>query len=107
MIEIQNVEPINKGSLLAICDVHIIPWKMTLKEVRVFEKGAQRWVTLPSREFINSMNEKKYVELIAFDNEQVRNRFRQQVIDAVFKFLNDNPNLEPQDAIKMTDEVPF
>ena len=107
MIEIENVNPINKGSLLATCDVHIIPWKMTLKEIKVFEKGTQRWISMPSREFVNDAGEKKYIELITFDNEVTRNRFRQQVLENIFKFLDAHPNITPEDAIKITDEVPF
>ena len=40
MIEVQNINAVNKGSLLATCDVHIVPWKLTFHEVKIFEKGA-------------------------------------------------------------------
>lgn len=106
MIEVKNIEAINKGNLLAKCDVHIIPWKLTLHEVKIFEKGQNRWITLPSREFVNDMQEKKYIELITFDNDSVKNRFRSQIMEAVYKFLQQNPNLTPEDVIK-DEELPF
>lgn len=106
MIEVKNVEPINKGNLLAKCDVHIIPWKLTLHEVKIFEKGQNRWITMPSREFVNDMQEKKYIELITFDNESVKNRFRAQIMEAVYKFLQANPEMKPEDVIK-EEELPF
>lgn len=107
MIEIQNINPVGKGSLLATCDVHIIPWKMTLHEVKIFEKGAQRWLGMPSKEFTNDLGEKKYTDLVTFDNDGVKNRFRNQIMEAVDKFLAQNPELKAEDAIKQTDEFPF
>lgn len=107
MLEVQNIIPINKGNLLASCDVHIIPWKLTLREVKIFEKGANRWISMPAREFINDLGEKKYIELMSFDNEAIKNRFRTQIMSAVDKFLSDNPEMKTEDVIKQDDDVPF
>lgn len=107
MLEVKNIQPINKGSMLAKCDVHIKPWRMTLCEVKIFEKGAARWIGLPSREFINDMGEKKYIELIHFDNDGVKNSFRNQIMGAIDKFLAENPDMKPEDVIKEDDGVPF
>ena len=107
MIEVQNINPINKGSLLASCDVHIVPWKLTLHDVKIFEKGANRWITMPSKEFTNEAGEKKYVELISFDSEGVKNRFRSQIMGAVDKFMQGNPEMKPEDVIVENDELPF
>lgn len=106
MIEIRNINPINKGSLLATCDVYIAPWKLTLCEVKIFEKGANRWVTMPSKEFVNEAGEKKYTELLVFDNEAIKNRFRSQVLQAVDAYIKTNPDLKPEDIIK-DEELPF
>lgn len=107
MIEVENINPIQKGSLLATCDVHIIPWKLRLHDVKVFEKGVNRWINLPSKEFTNDMGEKKYTEMISFDNESVKNRFKAQIIGAIDKFLAANPDMTPEDAIKPDDSLPF
>lgn len=107
MLEIQNINPLNKGTLLATCDVHIIPWKMTLHEVKIFEKGANRWIGMPSKEFTNEMGEKKYTELLTFDNDGVKNRFRNQIMGAIDKFLSSNPDMVPEDVVKEDDEIPF
>ena len=107
MIEIENISAIQKGSLLATCDVHILPWKLTLHEVKIFEKGANRWLGLPSREYISDTGEKKYIELITFDNEGVKNRFRNQIMGAIDKYLAGNPDLKPEDLIKENEELPF
>lgn len=107
MIEVQNINAINKGSLLAICDVHIKPWKLTLHEVKVFEKGANRWIGMPAKEFVNDLGEKKYTDLVTFDNESVKTRFRSQIMGAIDKFLEGNPDMKPEDVIKDTTEIPF
>lgn len=107
MLEVQNINAVQKGSLLAICDVHIIPWKMTLHEVKIFEKGANRWLGMPAKEYINDMGEKKYTDLITFDNESVKNSFRNQIMGAIDRFLESNPDMKPEDVIKEDDKMPF
>jgi len=107
MIEVLNIFPINKNSLVATCDVHIIPWKLTLKEVKIFEKGANRWIGLPAREHVNEAGEKKYIELIAFDSESVKVSFRNQIMGAIDKYMAENPELKLEDAIKSTEDFPF
>ena len=107
MLEVKNINAIRKGSLLATCDVRIVPWTITFHEIKVFEKGNNRWIGLPSREFVGENGEKKYVELITFDNESAKNRFRNQIMGAIDKFLADNPDMKPEDVIKEDDELPF
>lgn len=107
MLEVQNINPVNKGSLLATCDVHIIPWKLTLHEIKIFEKGANRWLGMPSKEYTNDMGEKKYTDLVTFDNDGIKNRFRSQIMGAIDKYLESNPDMKPEDVIKEDDEIPF
>lgn len=106
MIHIENINAVQKGSLLATCDVYIAPWDMEINEVKIFEKGANRWLGLPSREFINQAGEKKYVELINFRKESTKSRFRAQILAAVDAFLQSNPEMTPQDIIR-EEELPF
>lgn len=107
MLEVQNINAINKGSLLATCDVHIIPWKLTLHEIKIFEKGTNRWLGMPSREYNTEMGEKKYIDLITFDNEGIKNRFRSQIMGAIDKYLAENPDMKPENVVNEDDELPF
>lgn len=107
MIEISNIQAVNKGSLLAKCDVYIAPWDMELCEVKVFEKGANRWLGMPSREFTNQLGEKKYIELINFRKENTKTRFRAQILEAIDKYLETNPDMAPSDVIKENEHLPF
>ncbi len=107
MIEVSNIQAVNKGSLLAKCDVYIVPWDLELCEVKVFEKGANKWLGMPSREFTNQMGEKKYIELINFRKETTKTRFRSQILEAVDKFLSANPDMKMPDLIKEDEPLPF
>lgn len=107
MIEVLNINPIQKGNLLATCDVHIKPWKLTMIEVKIFEKGANRWINLPSKEFTTETGEKKYTEMLVFDTEVIKNRFRAQILKAVDEYLAGNPEMKFEDVIKQEEELPF
>lgn len=106
MIEVSNINPVMKNSLLATCTVHIKPWKLYLHEVTIFEKGANRWVGMPSRQFEQN-GEKKYVELITFEGDAVKKRFRDQICQAVDKYLATNPDCKPEDVITEDSDFPF
>ncbi len=80
---------------------------MTLHEIKIFEKGANRWIGMPAREFTNDMGEKKYMDLVTFDSDAVKNRFRNQIMGAIDKYLEGNPDMKPEDVVKEDDEFPF
>jgi hypothetical protein len=107
MIEVLNVNPIKKGSLLASCDVHILPWQCTFRKVKIFEKGANRWINLPSEEYTDETGEKKYFDLVRFDTPAIKERFRDQVMVQINAYLDKNPNLEAPDVIKSNSADPF
>ena len=107
MIEISNIIAIRKGSLLATCDVYIAPWDMEINEVKILEKGANRWLSMPAKETVGSNGERKYTDIINFRKESTRARFRAQVSVAVDAFLEQNPDMEPEALIKEDEPIPF
>lgn len=106
MLTVENIRAVQKGSLLATCDVHILPWKMTIHEIKIFEKGPNRWINLPCREQVDAAGNKKYIDMISFDNEGVKSRFKDQIMGAIDKYLSSNPEMKPEDVIT-EDELPF
>lgn len=106
MIEVLNIHAINKGNVLATCDVRIIPWQLTFCEVVIFQKGSSRWIALPSKTFQGDLGEIKYKEMIKFDSDAVKNRFRSQIMGAIDKYLEENPTMEAPPVIKQA-ELPF
>lgn len=107
MIEITNVNPINKGDILASCTVAIRPWKMKINKVLVFRKGQNTWVTLPREKFETRDGEVKYTDLIEFDDNGATKRFRDQVVGAVEDYMARNGDMVPEDVIKEDQEFPF
>lgn len=107
MIEILKSKMINKGTLLAVCDVNVIPWKITLKEIKIFQKGSSRWLGMPCRDYLNEKNEKQYYELVAFEDDTAKNAFRDSVLLA-FDKMNQRTQPDQQHASRNTNnDVPF
>lgn len=106
MIEITSVNPINKGDLLATVSVHIKPWKLRIHEIAVFQKGVNRYISLPTRKWENQ-GETKYVKLLEFDDNAVEKRFRDQIMQAVDDYIERNGDLVAEDVIKDDLDFPF
>lgn len=102
-----NINPVHKGDILASCSVHIKPWHLKINEVLVFEKGANRWVSLPSRKYLANDNTEKYAPLLEFDEPGMLKKFRDHIMDAVDRYIAANGSLEPVDPLKDIDECPF
>jgi len=106
MIEVYNVNPINKGDVLASVSVHIKPWRLKIHEIVVFQKGMTRWVNMPARKY-EAGGETKYAKLMEWDENGVEKRFRDQIMQAVDDYINQHGDLVAEDAIKDNDEIPF
>jgi hypothetical protein len=107
MIEVSNINPINKGDVLASVSVHIKPWKLKLHEVLVFQKGLNRWVSLPTRKYEDKEGVTKYQKLMEFDDTGAEKRFRDQIMQAVDAYIQRNGDLLPEDVVKEDEPLPF
>ena len=105
MIKVTNVNPINKGDVLASVSVYIAPWKLKINEVLVFQKGVNRWIALPSRKFEQN-GETKYAKLLEFD-DNAEKRFRDQIMEAVDLYIEQQGDLVAEDTIKDSEPFPF
>jgi len=106
MIEVISVNPINKGDMVASVSVHIKPWKQKIHEIMVWQKGINRWISLPTRKY-ETQGETKYAKLIEFDDAAADKRFRDQILQAVEAYIEKNGDLVPEDVIKDDQEFPF
>lgn len=106
MIEVISVNPINKGDMVASVSVHIKPWKQKIHEIMVWQKGINRWISLPTRKY-ETQGETKYAKLIEFDDAAADKRFRDQILQAVEAYIERNGDLVPEDVIKDDQEFPF
>lgn len=106
LIEILNVEPVQKNNILARFDVYVKPWDFEILGMSYCEKGEQRWVMNPSRAYEKD-GETKYQEMGRFRDPKRNRRFLDQVKAAFRKYLEGNPNMEPEPAVTEDEEIPF
>lgn len=70
----------------------------------VVQKGANRWVNLPSRKY-ESNGETKYSKILEFDDAAVEKRFRDQILTAIDSYVTRNGDLVPEDVVR--EDQPF
>ena len=107
MIEVYNVIPLKKGSLLAVCSVYIQPWDMEIHDIKIFEKGTNRWLGMPSKDFVTPDGVTKYKDQMNFRQEVNKIKFRNQIMGAIDKWLAENPDMPMDNLIKENAELPF
>ncbi len=106
MIEIFNIRTIHKGDLVASCSVEIKPWRLKIHKITVLQKGMNRWVSLP-RERYESNGETKYADLMEFTDAGASSRFRDQILEAIDRYILEHGDLLPEDIIKEHEPFPF
>lgn len=89
MLVVENVRQVNKGALVASMSVRIPEWRLVIYEVKIFQKGTNRWLGMPCKEVVSQTGEKKYFELVQFDKDELaKNQFRDQVLAAFDRFMS-------------------
>ena len=104
-IEICNVKPLYKGDIMATCDVYIPASDLEFNDILIFQKGDNRWISMPSKK-----NEKTgvYKEMCGFRNPGKQRRFRDQVMAQIEEYLVKNPDLKPEPAVTADEDCcPF
>lgn len=89
-MEILNIKQVNKGALVAVCDIHLPSVKFKMLDVKIFEKNNSQWLGLYTKEFINANGQNKHKQLIAFDSEQDKLDFTNKVLFSVNKHIEKN-----------------
>jgi hypothetical protein len=69
---------------------------MVIHDLSIHEKGGSRWVGPPAREWTDSQGRKQYVPVIEFRDRGTQNRFRDQVLAALDKYLEQLEEQEQQ-----------
>jgi hypothetical protein len=87
-IIIADWKPHHKHTLIGFASVRL-PSGMVIHKVTVHEKGEARWVGLPSREWTNDQGVKQYAKLIEFTDRRIANKFRDQVLEALDQYLEE------------------
>jgi len=87
MIEIIEFKLINRGCLLSVVSIRLPKWGgFRIKNIKVFEKGDSRWMTLPSEEY-EADGKTKYFPLVDFDSDNMAEAFRKAFFKAYDSYL--------------------
>ena len=84
--------PVNKGCLIGYADVLLEKSDLVL-EIRgcmLMQKDGRKWLSLPSKEFTNENNEKKYFSIIKFQDREVDKSFQEAAIAEIEKWQQSN-----------------
>jgi hypothetical protein len=62
----------------------VLPSGMVINDLMLHEKSdGSRWIGLPSREYTNQQGTKQYMAYIEFDSKEARQRFQEQILEAL------------------------
>ena len=109
MIEVIKHKTIENSSLKAVFDIKIPKWgNFIIRELKLFEKDGNFWVSFPSKEYEKD-GKKKYYELNCFEDIETKSKFEKQIIEAINSHVptsletQTSKKYNPQDITK----VPF
>ena len=85
-IEIAEWKPHTKNTLRGFLSV-TLPSGMVIHNLTLHEKGDARWVGLPAREWTDNQGEKQYAKLIEFTTRAIADRFRDEILLALDRYL--------------------
>jgi len=107
MIEIIDFKRMNKGNLLGFLTIKIAKWgNFIIKDITVFNKNGNRWISFPSR-IVEDQGEKKYFPYVRFEAAEVQKSFQEKVLTSLDSWMLKNPEqLEAPPASEQC-ELPF
>lgn len=95
MIECIKYTPVNKGFFLGSFNIYIEKWGIEIKGCKLFQKGSQRWMNFPDKEFMVN-DEKKYMQFIVFKEPKNKNKFQEEVLKAIDKYCAENQSQQSE-----------
>lgn len=109
MIEIQNLEILNKGAL--ICKFNAKFHKlggMIIRRCVLFEANGRRWINLPSEQY-ESDGKKKYFAYVCFEERSMDDKFKEKIMVALLEQLKkqEQPIMKQPDLFEDQGELPF
>ena len=85
-IQALDVRPIRHSTLRASCRLQIQDFGMVINDVKLFIKGENHWVQMPSKQY-ETNGEKKFFPLIQFMNKEVEKEIMKTAADLMLKEL--------------------
>ena len=95
---VKNLRKHSQGSLIAFFDLVVPKWgNFYIKGVKLFQKGSQKWISLPSN-CVEKDGEKVYYPINGFEDKEILKKFELLVLDAVNPLMAEDSQQEvPED----------
>lgn len=104
-MKILSYKPISKGFLLGMCNVEL-PSGLEIREITIFQKGDNRWISFPSRKYQKDGKD-QYYPYLRLDAEKMK-KFQTQLLDALDTWVRENPIIAPNESKEiLEEELPF
>ena len=102
-MEILKFSKMDKGTLKGYFNLCVTRWNnFIINDMRLFEKGNQRWVNLPSRQYEEN-GEKKYFPINSFKDQKDYEEFKAEVLKA----LDSRDAIAPSARSPIEGKIPF
>lgn len=94
-IRVTEFKPVERNTLQGFCTIRIAEMRLTIHDIAVHQKGAERWCQLPSKPQLSrdgvALRDRQtgkilYATLLEFDSKAVRDAFNRAVIAALLDF---------------------
>lgn len=83
-IQVLDIRGVRNNTLKATAKVQIEDFGMVINDVKLFVKGENHWVQMPSKSY-ESNGEKKYFPLVQFTNKEIEKEILTTVADEMLK----------------------
>lgn len=100
-MDITQYKTVNKGALQAVFTLRIPKWgNFLIRDMTYFKKANQRWVSFPSRPYEKD-GETKYYQYNMFEEKTMGEAFQKRALEALDKYISENPVQASMDQKKM------
>jgi hypothetical protein len=94
MFEIQKLELLNKGTLIAKFNVKVLKWGgFVIRDCTLFDANGKKWVGMPARQY-EVDGKKKYFSYVGFEEKEMDDKFKGHLLNSVEEYLS-KMNVQP------------
>jgi hypothetical protein len=69
----------------------MLPSGLIIHDCTLHERGGERWISLPSREWKDAQGKRQFAAFLTFVDRETGDRFRDQVLAALDRYMEVRP----------------
>jgi|GEM_PF-1580452 len=108
VIEILNLEVLNKGALVAKFNAKMHKLGgLIIRECTLFESNGKKWINLPSKQYEKD-GKTKYFSYLAYEDRAMDEKFKEKIMSAALEQLKKQGSEKQQEEIiEDVGDLPF